>query len=702
MARAYAGDEVHVKMQAGGDEEEHASTVYGMKWLQGGSGHGKAGNSGWRNSQTSGISEQFTLKMPVFYDKNAEQSLNDYAYSHDASVDGWSQGVWGILRNYRNNQSDLFALPDNPKPVKMDNADQYNGVCPKSAPVRTYDVTAVLANDVLPNPGVTLTKSGFEPVGGLHAGGALDPQGGTLVYNSRTTSVSGVVDGETRTKQGPLHDPTAILYVHSYDLDADDPSDLRCWRAPKRGKKWKYDPGLPTCPVELKPGVPVEPIVIRANAGECVEVTLHNKLLAQAVTDDEYAYPIYNDVGHPVYEDLYDKSKGLNADTDGDGLGDTVVSRENVNFDEMPDLPNRNPLQLTIVRERNLGTAKGVTWFGNNHIRPSAHAGMHAALVEYDVSRDDGVVVGQNNQETIVPPGGQHTYRWYAGYLDQAPGSTGDRVEMVSTPIEYGGFNIAPADKIKQHQKGMVAAGAVYPEGSSWTVDAGTHAAATVDPGTPNDETDDFRDFTTVWQKNLNFYWADGDSVFNTEAEAGGVTEDPEDAGHMAINYGTEPAWFRFGVLPCNEGACENIGNAHELYANSLVGGDPETPVFTADPGQPFRMHLLMPAGSGRKSAPTLHGHVWQRDPYSCPGADSTTGIVGKCSLDEVGSQSMGDNPIGFAIGAFQSFEPSGHFAGRLPVPRPHGPRQPRRPVGHSAGWSRGAAHGKPSAGGQR
>jgi hypothetical protein len=332
-----------------------------------------------------------------------------------------------------------------------------------------------------------------------------------------------------------------------------------------------------------------------------------------------------------------------------------------ITFDQMPDLPNRNPSQLTIVRERNLGyPLKGVTWFGNNHVRPSAQVGMHPALVEYDVTRDDGVVVGDNGVDAAVAPGSQKTYKWYAGHLEPEPGRRG-KINLVATPIEFGGFNISPADKIKQHQKGMVAAGVVYPEGSSWTVDAGTHAAATVDPGTPNDPTDDFRDFTTVWQKNLNFYWADGDSVHNTEAEAGGVTEDPEDAGHMAINYGTEPAWFRFGVPPCNEGACEGIADANRYYANELVGGDPETPVFTAAAGDPFRMHLLMPAGGARKSVPTLHGHVWQRDPYVCP-APHHLGLDGKCTTDEVGSQALGDNPVGFYVGAFQSLMPTGHF----------------------------------------
>ena len=62
-------------------------------------------------------------------------------------------------------------------------------------------------------------------------------------------------DGETFTiggQSGPLHDPTAILYVRKSDLD------------PVTGK--------------LKPGIPVEPLVLRAAAGDCINITLENRL----------------------------------------------------------------------------------------------------------------------------------------------------------------------------------------------------------------------------------------------------------------------------------------------------------------------------------------------------------------------------------------------------------------------------------------
>ena len=114
----------------------------------------------------------------------------------------------------------------------------------------------MLANNVLPNAyGVTVAPTG--PVGTMHVGGALNAAGGTLIYNRRNTTVTGLgVDPVTgavvnMTHQGPIHDPTAIMYVRTSDLGAD-------------GK--------------LLATAPVEPLVLRALPGDCVTVTLRNKL----------------------------------------------------------------------------------------------------------------------------------------------------------------------------------------------------------------------------------------------------------------------------------------------------------------------------------------------------------------------------------------------------------------------------------------
>jgi len=59
------------------------------------------------------------------------------------------------MRTYNSSRTDLFRLPNNRTLVRHDNDDEFStdnsGTCPHAAPVRTYDVTAVLANTALRN-----------------------------------------------------------------------------------------------------------------------------------------------------------------------------------------------------------------------------------------------------------------------------------------------------------------------------------------------------------------------------------------------------------------------------------------------------------------------------------------------------------------------------------------------------------------------
>ncbi len=704
--RAVDGDRVHIRMQAGGQEEEHTFSIHGMKWLQAGSGFGEAKNSGWRNAQPAGISEQFALRTPVRIVDNQAGNQADYAYKATTALDGMVSGAWGVLRSTRNAPgTTLYPLPTNDFLVgdaEIADKQDWKGVCPAggknstvpNAPLRSYDVTAVLAEDVLPVPAGVTVQDLFP---NTHAGRA--PNGGTLVYNTRATVVAPTA--EAAGGVGPLHDPTAILYVrtedlvHKVDTDGDGIFDLgdlnengvyddtgpnpEVWddRCLRYENKVKGDASLPTCPVTLKSAAPVEPIVIRANAGECVEVKLRNKLLQQATYDDGYGNvcAVYDDTGKAVFEDTGpDKYKGGNADCNGDGIYEyEYLAYADVTFDSMPDLANGNSLIGMVRRAPGEGLV-GMTTFNNNLVEPSPFVGMHGGLVEFDVTKHDGVVVGQNPSQ-VAGPGEFVDVRWYAGditpVLNIVPGkgNKGDTREWTlnPTPIEFGGFNIAPADMIKQGQKGLMGAGVIYPAGSTWTVDAGTTTEATVyAPGGT------FRDFTTVAAKGASMVYADSYPVENLLGEGDfGVAEDAQDMGHMAINYGTEPLWYRFGINPTDDEGMLDLPNAGDAYSNGLAGGDPETAVFDVAPGAPFRQHVLMPWGPGRGSTYDLHGHVYQRDPYVCPN-DADLGLTGKCNMGNghagrsgngsVGSQALGDNPIGFYLGGIESWFPGEHY----------------------------------------
>ncbi|HET9651296.1 MAG TPA: hypothetical protein VFP36_03865, partial [Usitatibacter sp.] len=623
MLRAYTGDLVRVKVQAGADEEEHSVSINGLKWLQAGSGNGRAPNSGWRNAQAAAISEQFTFSIPMapvddtvrFMDKR------DYLYSIDTSVEGWWNGTWGVLRSYDNLMQDLFTLPSNTKvkPDRIANKKDFNGVCPVTAPVVATNVVAILANDFLPKPaGVTIVPS--DPgLATQHVGGPLNPDGGTLVYNSRNTVV---VD-----KAAPLHDPTAILYVRATDLEPVNPADPACTPTATTPAVARA-----SCKVRLKSGQKIEPLILRTNAGDCMQVTLYSRLPAL-----------------------------------------------------MPDLPTMGTMQGIVKRSRNVlngGANIGATTFDNNLMRPSSQAGLHPQLVAMDVVQHDGMNVGINVNQTVPPVSAtgdvsSRTYRWYAGDISFTSPKQ-DTVSLIATPVEFGGSSLMPADKIKQGQKSMVGGLVVVPQGATIVEDPGQHAQASL---TFDNKT--VRDFLVVMTKNLSTRYADGSPLEHLNGEGVGTPEDPQDNTSMALNYGIEPLWMRLGVKPnasfgnalCAphvggpivRGPCWGAADAHLAYSNQLTdGADPQTPVLTVAPGQEVRLHVVLPHSTSRGSTLGINGHVWQRDPYICPG-ESRNGLLGACDLTSVGSRRLGINPIGFAQGGQESLTGAQHYTFLLP-----------------------------------
>jgi len=354
IMRAYSGDLIRVKVQGGAHEHEHNGSINALSWMQGGSGFGQAPHSGWRNSQNTGLSEQFTFTANIT-DYSSDTHLNDRMYTVDTSQDGMWNGVWGILRSKNVWEDDdvLVRLPSNPIPTVL--APELrpeeskvtlgtDNLCPADAKVREYHVAAVLANKVLENS-LNVTIPGKLSQNAPIGSSKLDPEGGSLIYNPRATTISIEMEDERKGKRikkvfgtGPLHDPTAIMFVRLQDLDRNN---------------------------KLKDNKPVEPLVLRAAAGDCIKVVLHNHL-----------------------------PKG----------------RKN-----MPDLDGYTSVSGIIHRGADVDGS--VTTFNNNLIRPSNRIGLHPQLVHYNAQTSDGNNVGVNRVSTAAP-GEQIIYQWYAGVVD--------------------------------------------------------------------------------------------------------------------------------------------------------------------------------------------------------------------------------------------------------------------------------------------
>ncbi|HEV2765339.1 MAG TPA: hypothetical protein VGV38_20320, partial [Pyrinomonadaceae bacterium] len=516
MLRAYENDRVQIRILVGAHEEGHNFSVNGIKWHfePGTDWSANPNNSGFRGNQMMGISEHYEFIIP----KMAKNSVgvSDYLYQPGQAVDDQWNGLWGIMRAYNSTQPNLVKLPSNPNGFgpSVSNAGDFNGVCPRTAPVRTFDITAVAAQTALP--------------------------GGTLVYNSRTN------------QGGKLHDPTAILFVRTSDLDSAG---------------------------QLKAGVPVEPLVLRANAGDCINVTLNNRLP-----------------------------------------------------DSPRDLDGYNTLPMIVEH------------FNANQVKPSPEVGLHPQLLYYDVTRSDGMNVGKNPVQT-ARPGLKTTYQWYAGEVKVDP------VTFVgtATPVEFGTVNLVSSDPIKHSNKGAVGALVIEPQGATWIEDAGSRAQATVN----KPDGSSFREFVLLFQNDINLRRGEGDgeAVENIAGE-----DDAEDSGQKAFNYRSEPLWKRMGYEPDTELNCgvdENGVNVTvctrnfdftNVLSNTQVGGDPETPVFTARAGQAVRMRVLQPGGHARNNVFNLHGHIWEEEPYT---NNSTV---------------IGTNPFSEWKGAQYGIGPGSHF----------------------------------------
>jgi hypothetical protein len=553
LLRAYENDPVQIRILVGAHEEGHNFQVNGIKWkFEPGTPEDPASvnNSGYRNNQMMGISEHYEFVVPRL-PRKYDGKYADYLYSPGRSVDDQWNGLWGLMRVFVQRKADLAELPNNLKKntLAFNNQGEFDGVCQKQGFNQTYDVSAVRAVDVL--------------------------QEGTLVYNSRTAN------------GGQLHDPTAIMFVRTADID------------PATGK--------------LTKGVPREPLVLRAKAGDCVTVTLRNKLPA------------------------------------GNQL----------------DLPGFNTMPMIVEH------------FNANQVKPSSNVGLHVQNLFYDVTRSDGMNVGVNPVQTVAPGFSTTYQWYAGDVTaDAADNGVATPIEFGATglsssdPIKhsnkgaFGSLIIEPAGSSWAEDIGSRAQATVYnADGTSF------REFVMMFQNDINLRYEGFGAKTDPYSGALL-----GTSKTIAVPNIGGE-EDAEDSGQKAVNYRTEPLWKRMGFAPDaplngpepNEPPDPRTPTRDydftNVLSNSQIGGyDPETPVFTATAGQDVRVRLLQPGGHSRNNVFMLHGHIWEEEPYV-----NGSAALGSNPLSEWKSAQYGVGPgshFDFLLkhGAGGAFHVSGDF----------------------------------------
>src|SRR5262245_6612265 len=373
LMRAYQNDNVQVRVLVGAHVFAHQFNLAGPTWLAEPSWR----NSGYRSAQAMGLSEHFELlfKVPSSSapstgrkcpDGMSTVNCVDYFYSPSLDETGIANGMWGLFRAY-----DPTAVANRLQPLPNNAIGPGTNVTFATCPVvlpppavqRTFNVTAVTAEKAL---------ASISQVPGSN------PPRGQIVFNARVPS---------------LRNENAVLYVRSEDLDG-------------QGR--------------LKAGVPVEPLVLRANAGDCITVNLTNALepSAQVFQQQFVMAPPFNGV-NPVTQEPVFKSKMSSA------------------------------------------------------------VGLHPQLLSYDASRSSGMNVGWNRQgqpDQLAGFGQTVKYQWYAGKIDRDAAGN-----LAYTPVEFGSLNWLPSDPLYQNINGLFGAMIIEPPGSTWQC-GDTGSLASCDP----------------------------------------------------------------------------------------------------------------------------------------------------------------------------------------------------------------------------
>ena len=372
LMRAYQGDKVQIRLLVGAHQFAHQFSFGGPTWLAEPSWK----NSGYRSAQPTGLSEHFEFLFNVPFTSRVNRSNKallkcpdnfsdgfcvDYLYSPSYDETGMANGLWGLFRSYDPTKkltvdpaSGLKGLAEMPNNlINPANTVTYQ-TCPAGATQRNYKITAVTAQKALASINPT----------------PEDPTKGQIVFNNR--------GGATNALRARL----GIMYVRNEDLDGS-------------GK--------------LKTGVPVEPLVLRANAGDCINVELTNAIDPNS--------------------DLYTQTFGY-----------------------VP--PLGGPMAPAFVTPK-----------------ASKLIGLYPQLVAYDATNSTGINVGYNRlvtdgQTQIArnTPSLVQNYQWYAGRIAR-DGATNN---VKHTPVELGSGNLFASDPLFQNINGLFGQIIIEPAGSKW------------------------------------------------------------------------------------------------------------------------------------------------------------------------------------------------------------------------------------------
>jgi hypothetical protein len=231
LLQAYEGDRTIVRLIQGAQEEQHVFNIHGLKWLF----EPSSPNSGFRNGQQIGISEHFEFEVgPLPFGNNSlQRRFTDLLYSSAATDNLWD-GMWGIMRVYQGIQPQFTTQAPGALKSGSGQLAPLPGNSAGEIANKSPLFSSVCPTNAPPRPYTVYAMLARD----------LLPEG-ALVYNDHFRRV--------------IEDRDAIMFVNKEDVDRLQAGDQR-----------------------------PEPLILRANAGDCVKVTLFNQLPALVPEHDSW------------------------------------------------------------------------------------------------------------------------------------------------------------------------------------------------------------------------------------------------------------------------------------------------------------------------------------------------------------------------------------------------------------------------------
>ncbi len=580
---SYIGEPLKLHLIQGAQEEQHVFSMTGLKWLA----EPESKDSGYMNGQQIGISEHFEFDIPV---PSAGTRSTDYWLGSPAVENLWD-GMWGLLRSYGFKDSathykvaKLARLPEVEPPPFVPGAGLTT--CPSFLP----------DDDSLPEN----QKHRKEFYVGAWLASDLAKEG-RLVYNDRFN----------------ITDPNAIVFV-------------------EQKKEWIKKQPLDILVLlkdQYKAGKKLEPLILRAKAGECINVHLYNYLPETMVGRDgaDVRQSWSNNLMPPIVNGFnfnrvqsssqielqpqllsYDPKQADNQNNIGfnscKSLSVNEANGELACHDKQVASSLTKPCRATqALTFTNNCKARDFEWYAGDvkfttQKLPKPFEGAKELNLN-DPTRQSATLTEEEFLKT--------------DYYVQPFKNEGKEAFAQYTPIEYGAISLINfGDVIKHSSHGGIAAliveprNAILPDSSTLT----SQASARIEMPDPKQS---FREFVLLFQDDLSLQ-QNGQPMPNHR-----MADDAEDTGQKGFNYRTEPLWARNGVG--TSGADFNDLNRVD-YSDSLSSlkniapcirpCDPKTPVFEAPAGSNVRFRLVHPGGHSRQHAFALYGHNWDYQPW--------------------------------------------------------------------------------------